>query len=207
MCVCVCVCVCIYIYIEWIWVTWPSSCIQQPSRPAHDTTQSNKPPRLAAVYVYSRRASSSAIRRETRLGSRHTRPSYDKHLVPASQSEHREAPPSEYLPAQEREGWVERHEEVRVAVLHQLPSAATRHAPMLHLSSAPHFPPHTLPGQKAGTHTHTHTHTHIKKVIVQYEQSRSINEYMQVREDYSSYIYQERWSRRKTRVKHKYINI
>ena len=68
------------------------------------TPQSNKPPILAAVYIYSRRASSSAIRRETRLGSRHTRPSYDKHLVPASQSEHQDLPPTEYLPAQERDG-------------------------------------------------------------------------------------------------------
>ena len=41
--------------------------IHQPSRPSYHTTQSNKPPILAAVYIYSRRASSSVIRRETRL--------------------------------------------------------------------------------------------------------------------------------------------
>ena len=62
----------------------------------------------------------------------------------------------EYVPAQHRHASVDRHEAVRVALLHQLPSAATRHAPMLHLSSAPHFAPHTLLGQSAGTHTHTH---------------------------------------------------
>ncbi len=39
--------------------------------------QPNKPPILAAVYIYSDRASPSAIRRETRLGGRHRRPSYD----------------------------------------------------------------------------------------------------------------------------------
>jgi hypothetical protein len=53
----------------------------------------------------------------------------------------------EYVPAQHRHASVDRHEAVRVALLHQLPSAATRHAPMLHLSSAPHFAPHTLLGQ------------------------------------------------------------
>jgi hypothetical protein len=35
--------------------------IQQPSRPSHHTTQSNTPPTLPAVYIHSRRASSSAI--------------------------------------------------------------------------------------------------------------------------------------------------
>ena len=118
--------------------------IQQPSRPSHHTTQSNKPPRLPAVYTYSRRAASSPIRTETRLDER---ASYDMHLSPAMQGTHADAPAGEYLPAQEREGSVDRHEAVRVAVLHQLPSAATRHAPMLHLSSSPHFPPLTLLGQ------------------------------------------------------------
>ncbi len=47
-----------------------SSGIQQPSRPSHHTTQSNKPPLLAAVCIYSRRAASSAIRTETTLGKR-----------------------------------------------------------------------------------------------------------------------------------------
>jgi hypothetical protein len=41
--------------------------IHQPSGPSHDTTQSNKPP---AVYIYSGRASSSALGTETRLGKR-----------------------------------------------------------------------------------------------------------------------------------------
>ena len=69
------------------------------------TPQSNKPPILAAVYIYSRRASSSAIRRETRLGSIHKRASYDMpSLSPASQFEHSAAPAREYVPAQEREG-------------------------------------------------------------------------------------------------------
>ncbi len=40
------------------------------------TPQSNKPPRLAAVYIFSRRAASSPIRIETRLGSRHKRASH-----------------------------------------------------------------------------------------------------------------------------------
>jgi hypothetical protein len=35
--------------------------MQQPSGPSHDTTQSNKPSILSAVYIYSGRASSSAI--------------------------------------------------------------------------------------------------------------------------------------------------
>jgi hypothetical protein len=141
-----------------------SSGIQQPSRPSHHTAQSNKPPILATVYIYSRRACSSAIRTETRLGSRHKRPSYHMHLSPAPQVTHADAPASENVPAQHRHASVHRHE--HVAVLHQLPSAATRHAPMLHLSSAPHFPPHTLRGQEAGTHTHTHT---PKNVPVRYE--------------------------------------
>jgi len=42
-----------------------SSAILQPTRPSHHTTQSNTPPRLAAVYMYSRRAASPAIRTET----------------------------------------------------------------------------------------------------------------------------------------------
>ena len=47
-----------------------SSGIHQPTRPSHHTTQSNKPPILAAVYMYSRRAASPAIRTETRSGKR-----------------------------------------------------------------------------------------------------------------------------------------
>ncbi len=53
----------------------------------------------------------------------------------------------EYVPAQHRHASVHRHEALRVAVLHELPSAATRHAPILRLPSAPHFPPHSLLGQ------------------------------------------------------------
>ncbi len=44
--------------------------IEQPRGPSHDTTQANKHPVLAADYIYSRRASSSAIRTETRLCKR-----------------------------------------------------------------------------------------------------------------------------------------
>ncbi len=54
--------------------------IQHPTRPSHHTTQSNKPLTLAAVYIYSRRASSPTIRTETRSGKR---ASYDMHLLPA----------------------------------------------------------------------------------------------------------------------------
>ncbi len=68
-------------------------------------------------------------------------------LSPAPQVTHAAAPAGEYVPAQHRHASVDRHETVCVAVLDQLASAATRHAPMLHLSSAPHFPPHTLLGQ------------------------------------------------------------
>jgi hypothetical protein len=53
----------------------------------------------------------------------------------------------EYVPAQHRHASLDRHEAVGVAVRHQLLSAATRHARMPHLSSAPHFPPHTLLAQ------------------------------------------------------------
>jgi hypothetical protein len=119
--------------------------IQQPTRPSHHTTRSHKPPTLAAVYIYSRRAASSGIRTETRLGKR---ASYDMHLSPAPQLTQvvaLVAPVAlEYVPAQRRHASVHRHEPLRVAVLHQLPSAATRHAPMLHLSSAPHCAAHTL---------------------------------------------------------------
>jgi hypothetical protein len=49
----------------------PANVIQQPSsRRSHHTTQSNKPPILAAGYIYSRRASSSVIHTETRSGKR-----------------------------------------------------------------------------------------------------------------------------------------
>jgi hypothetical protein len=81
-----------------------SSGIQQPSRPSHDTTQSNKPPIHAAVYIYSRRAASSAIHRETRLCSGHKRPSYDMHLSPAPHVTHAVAfVAGEYVPAQQRD--------------------------------------------------------------------------------------------------------
>ncbi len=63
------------------------------------TTQSNKPPLLPAVYVYSRRASSEAIHTETRLCKR---TSYDMHRLPAPQGTHADAPAGEYVPAQHR---------------------------------------------------------------------------------------------------------
>jgi hypothetical protein len=119
--------------------------IQQPSRPSLHTTQSHKPTRLPAVYTYSCRATSSPIRTETRLGKR---ASYGMHLLPAPQVKQVVAPVAlEYLPAQQRHASVDRHEAVRAALLHQLPSAATRHAPRLYLSSAPHFALHTRLGQ------------------------------------------------------------
>jgi hypothetical protein len=79
-----------------------SSGLQQPTRPSHHTTQSNKPPILAAVYIYSRRAASPAIRTETRSAKR---ASYDMHLLPATQGTHTDAPVApEYVPAQQRDG-------------------------------------------------------------------------------------------------------
>ena len=57
--------------------------IQQPSRPSHDTTQSNKPPIPPAVYIHIfGRASSSENRTETRLGraSHAARPTCIPHL-------------------------------------------------------------------------------------------------------------------------------
>ena len=108
--------------------------IQQPSRPSHHTTHSNKPPILASVYICSRRAASSVIHREARLGSRHKRTSYHMHLSPALQSTHADVPAGMYVPAQHRHASVDTHDADRVAVLHQLPSAARRDAPMLHLS-------------------------------------------------------------------------
>ncbi len=44
--------------------------IQQPSGPSNHTTQLHKPPIPPAVYIYSGRASSSALRTETRFGKR-----------------------------------------------------------------------------------------------------------------------------------------
>ena len=105
--------------------------IQQPSGPSHDTTQSHKPHILPTVYIYSGRVSSSKIHTETRLGKR---ASYHIHLLPAPQLTHADAPAGETLPAQHRHASVDRHEAVRVAVLHQLPSAAKTpcsHAPSL----------------------------------------------------------------------------
>jgi hypothetical protein len=114
--------------------------IQQPSRPSHHTTQSHKPPVLTAVYIYSRRASSSVIRTETRLCKR---ASYDMHLLPAPQGTHAAAPAGEYVPAQHRHGSVDTHEPLRLTLLHQLPSAARSHAPMLHV-------PHVLRNTERG---------------------------------------------------------
>ena len=59
--------------------------------------------------------------------------------------EHADAPGGETLPAQHRHASVDRHEVVRVAVLHKLPFTETS-SNMLHLSSAPHFDAHTLVG-------------------------------------------------------------
>jgi hypothetical protein len=74
--------------------------IQQPSGPSHHTTQSNNPPILPSVYIYSSRASPFGIRTETRLCKR---ASYDIHLSPDPQSTHAVDPDTfEYLPAQHR---------------------------------------------------------------------------------------------------------
>ena len=81
------------------------------------------------------------------------------HLSPAPQLTHTAAPAGEYVPAQRRHASVHRHAPpLPLAVLHQLPSAARRHAHMLHLSSTPHFdtriqqprgpPPHTTQSNK-----------------------------------------------------------
>jgi hypothetical protein len=111
------------------------------SGPSHHTTQSNKSPIPPAVYIYSGRASSSVIHTETRFRKW---TSYHIHLSPAPQVTHADdAVTFEYVPAQHRHASVDRHEPVRVAVLHQLPSAASRHARMLHLSSAPPFVVHS----------------------------------------------------------------
>ncbi len=56
--------------------------IQQPTRPSHHTTQSNKPPIPADVYIYSRRASFPAIRTETRSAKRAS------HAAPAASYSH-----------------------------------------------------------------------------------------------------------------------
>ena len=69
-----------------------SSGILQPTRPSHHTTQSNTSPILAAVYMYSRRAASPAIRRET---SSAKRASYHMHLLPAPHVTQTVAPASE----------------------------------------------------------------------------------------------------------------
>ena len=69
-------------------------------------------------------------------------------ILPAPQLTHAAAPASEYVPAQHRHASVDRHEPpLPLGVIDQLPSAATRHAPILHLSSAPHCAAHTLLGQ------------------------------------------------------------
>jgi hypothetical protein len=103
------------------------------------TTQYNKPPILPAVYIYSGRVSFSELRTETRLvqkawhGQDMPRLRNCIQLSPAPQSTQAVPPVTlEYLPAQHRHPSVDRHEAVRVAVLHQLPSAATRHARMTH---------------------------------------------------------------------------
>jgi hypothetical protein len=53
--------------------------------PSHHTTQSIMSPILAAVYIYSRRAASSVIRTETRLGKR---ASYDARAASISHLSH-----------------------------------------------------------------------------------------------------------------------
>jgi hypothetical protein len=57
---------------------------------------------------------------------------------------------------------------------------------------------HTLYEASKPAHTHTH-----RTVRVKYDSSRSINECIEVEQDYSSYIYSERYSRRKGVYKQK----
>jgi hypothetical protein len=124
--------------------------IQQPSGPSHDTHNLTSPLYFPLSSIsYSGRVSSSELHTETRLGKR---ASYHIHLSPAPQGTHTDdsfAPVIiEYVPAQHRHASVDRHEPARVAVLHHLPSAARRHARMLHLSSAPPFDAHSLVAQQ-----------------------------------------------------------
>jgi hypothetical protein len=111
--------------------------IHQRSGPSHHTTQSQKPPILPAFYIHSGRISSSALHTETRLGKRARLACRASgiQLSPAPQSTQTVPPVTfEYVPAQHRHASVDRHEVVRVAVLHQLPSVARRHARMIHLT-------------------------------------------------------------------------
>ncbi len=75
--------------------------------------------------------------------------------APLSQSTHAAAPAAEYLPAQHRHASVHTHQPLRLAVLHQLPSAARRHAGILQLFRGAHFHSllvtHTLVGQESWT--------------------------------------------------------
>ena len=57
---------------------------------------------------------------------------------------------------------------------------------------------HTLYEASKPANTHTHT---ARKVRVKYESSRSIHEYIEAKQDHSSYIYSERYSRSKAQVK------
>jgi hypothetical protein len=129
----------------------PPPCCSSPlgtySSPAghHITRQFNTPPIPPAVYIYSGRAFSSVVNTETRWVKR---ASYYIHLLPASQLTHADTPVIiEYVPVQHRHASLDRHEAVRATVLHQVSSAARRHAHILHLSSTPPFTAHTLVGQ------------------------------------------------------------
>jgi hypothetical protein len=55
------------------------------------------------------------------------------HLLPSPQGTHTAAPAGEYVTAQHRHASVDTHEPLPLTLLHQLPSAATRHAFMLHV--------------------------------------------------------------------------
>jgi hypothetical protein len=75
------------------------------------------------------------------------RESYDIHLSPAPHMTHADDPIApvviEYVPAQHRHASEDRHEPVRVAVLHHLPLLQKHHARMLHLSSVTPFAAHS----------------------------------------------------------------
>ncbi len=125
--------------------------IHQPSGPSNHSTQSNKPPILPAVYIYSGRASSSVVHTETRSGKRAcmTCRETNLHHSPAGQLAQNDSPwvaspwvvMVEYfdcaapnLPAQYRHASVDRHETVCAALLHQLTSAERCDPRIFHLT-------------------------------------------------------------------------
>ncbi len=130
--------------------------MQQPSRLSETTIHKLRSPLYLPLSTYILVKHPPPRYTETILGKR---ASNDIHLSPTSQLTHADAAGTlEYMPAQHRHASVDRHEAVRAAVLHQLPSAARRHAHMLHLSSTPPFDEHTLVGQEGTSRGIQQTH-------------------------------------------------